>query len=76
MRLKKKEAEHLKDEFISIAAHELRNPLAILKGYAQTLIVQTQRGKGPALANWQQEALQEIDQVTGRLDKLTGICSM
>jgi len=67
-----KEAEQLKDEFISIVAHELRNPLAVLKGFAQTLIVQTNRGKGPALADWQQEALQEIDQVTGRLDKLTG----
>ncbi|HEY6410065.1 MAG TPA: GAF domain-containing protein, partial [Ktedonobacteraceae bacterium] len=30
-----KEAERLKDDFIGIAAHELRNPLAILKGYAQ-----------------------------------------
>ncbi|HZU01489.1 MAG TPA: PAS domain S-box protein, partial [Ktedonobacteraceae bacterium] len=33
-----KEAERLKDEFIAIAAHELRNPLAVLKGYAQTLL--------------------------------------
>ena len=33
-----KEAEQLKDEFISIAAHELRTPLAVLKGFAQTLL--------------------------------------
>ena len=38
-----KEAEHLKDEFLGMAAHELRTPLAILKGFAQTLIVQTAR---------------------------------
>lgn len=43
------EAEQLKDEFITIAAHELRTPLAVLKGFAQTLLVQTARGKGP---NW------------------------
>jgi PAS domain-containing protein len=52
-----KEAEYLKDEFISIAAHELRTPIAVLKGFAQTLLLQTRRGKGAALADWQLEAL-------------------
>jgi signal transduction histidine kinase/GAF domain-containing protein len=66
-----KEAERLKDDFISIAAHELRNPLAILKGFAQTLIVQTARQHGPELADWQMEALQGIDQATIRLVELT-----
>lgn len=66
-----KEAERLKDEFLSIAAHELRNPLAALKGYAQMLLVQTARGKGTPLLQWQKEALQEIDQATSRLDILT-----
>lgn len=65
-----KEAERLKDDFIGIAAHELRNPLAILKGYAQTLIVQTARGNGPKLADWQIEALQSIDQSSLRLVEL------
>ncbi len=66
-----KEAEQLKDEFIGIAAHELRTPLAVLKGFAQTLIIQTARGKGPELADWQGEALQGIDQATLRLVELT-----
>ncbi len=65
-----KEAEALKDEFIGIAAHELRNPLAVLKGFSQTLIVQTARGKGPQLTNWQIEALDGIDQSTVRLVEL------
>lgn len=65
-----KEADRLKDEFIGIAAHELRTPVAVLKGYAQMLIIQTARGKGPALTDWQLEALQNIDQATVRLIEL------
>ena len=66
-----KEAERLKDEFIGIAAHELRSPLAVIKGFAQMLIIQTARGKGPPLAEWQMEAVQDIDQATTRLVELT-----
>ena len=66
-----KEAEYLKDEFIGVAAHELRNPLAVLKGFAEMLVFQTARGKGAKLAPWQREALEEIDTATSRLDKLT-----
>ena len=66
-----KEAEQVKDEFISIAAHELRSPLAVLTGFAQTLLIQTARGNGPALAEWQMESLQSIDQATRRMVELT-----
>lgn len=66
-----KEAEHIKDDFIAIAAHELRNPLAILKGFAQTLIRESTHGHGPPLTDWQQEALQGIDLGTRRLVELT-----
>jgi PAS domain S-box-containing protein len=66
-----KEAEYLKDEFIGVAAHELCNPLAVLKGFATMLMYQTARGKGAQLSPWQREALEEIDTATSRLDKLT-----
>ncbi|HLZ59920.1 MAG TPA: PAS domain-containing sensor histidine kinase, partial [Ktedonosporobacter sp.] len=66
-----KEAEYLKDEFVGIAAHELRTPLAVLAGYADMLMTQTKRGHGPQLADWQLEALQEIKQATTRLATLT-----
>jgi len=66
-----KEAEYLKDEFIGVAAHELRNPLAVLKGFASMLMYQTTAGNGADLAEWQREALGEIEEATTRLDKLT-----
>lgn len=66
-----KEAEYLKDEFIGVVAHKLRNPLEVLKGFASMLVYQTKHGKGAELSEWQQEALEEIDEATTRLDKLT-----
>ncbi|MGZ3646156.1 MAG: ATP-binding protein [Ktedonobacteraceae bacterium] len=66
-----KEAEHLKDRFIGLVAHELRNPLAALKGFAQTLMRNSQGDKGTTLAPWQQEALTEIDLAANRLTRLT-----
>lgn len=66
-----KEAEYFKDEFIGIAAHELRQPLAVLKGAVGTLVLQTARGHGPELAEWQQEMLEDLDVATDRLVRLT-----
>jgi len=66
-----KATEHLKDEFIGLAAHELRNPLSVLKGFVEMLLIQSQRGHGIMLADWQQEALEEIHLATNRLIELT-----
>jgi PAS domain S-box-containing protein len=63
----RKETEQQKDDFISIAAHELRTPIAIVRGFAHTLLVQTARGKGPPLAAWQEKALAGLDLATQRL---------
>ena len=66
-----KDAERLKDEFIAIAAHELRNPMAALKGYADMLTRRRNRDTEALLADWQAEALEAIDQSTTRLVELT-----
>jgi len=59
------------DEFLAIVAHELRTPLASVRGFAQTLLVQTAQGKGPKLAAWQKRALEGLDLATVRLSDLT-----
>lgn len=59
------------DEFLGIVAHELRTPLANLRGFAQTLLVQTALGKGPQLAAWQERALAGLDLAAARLSQLT-----
>jgi PAS domain S-box-containing protein len=63
-------AEHLKDEFVSLAAHELRTPLAGLLGFSSMLRVQTANGHGPALSDWQEEAIVEIETAANRLNEL------
>ncbi len=66
-----KEAERLKDDFVGIAAHELRTPLAAIKGYAQILTRQAARGQVQELEDWQSEAIEAIDSSTSRLVELT-----
>jgi PAS domain S-box-containing protein len=63
-------AEQLKDEFISVAAHELRTPLSAIQGFASMLEVQTALGRGAELVDWQQEAITEIQVATARMDAL------
>jgi len=66
-----KEAERLKDEFIAIAAHELKTPMAAVKGYANMLVRHSQGDDAATLEPWQIEALETIDQATNRLVELT-----
>jgi len=63
-----KDLDRAKDEFISVAAHELRNPLAGLKGYTELLLRQAkQEGLGPEML----QRLQTMDQLADRLASLT-----
>jgi signal transduction histidine kinase len=57
-------AQHL---FLSIAAHDLRTPLAAIRGYAQLLL----RRPGPGETPQQRSGLQTIVQQTDRLASLT-----
>ena len=66
-----KEAERLKDEFIAIAAHELKTPMAAVKGYTGMLLRRSRQDEQSRLVEWQREALEIMDQATDRLVELT-----
>ncbi len=64
------DAEHVKQEFLRLAAHTLQTPLTALRGNVDTLLLQSTRGDGPKLAERQQETLEEIRWATERLETL------
>ena len=66
-----KEVERLKDDFIAVAAHELKNPVMEIKGNVDTLLLQSARGKGQSLDPWQREALDGVERGMSRLVHLT-----
>ncbi|MGO8950643.1 MAG: PAS domain S-box protein [Ktedonobacterales bacterium] len=63
-------ADQLKDDFISVAAHELRTPLTTILGFASMLEAQVRPGRGPELADWQHEAIGEIEVAAARMNAL------
>lgn len=71
-----KATERLKDEFINLTAHELRTPMTLIQGYAQTLgrlpfpSGDDEEEKAEWLAS-QTEARDTIVHATGRLAQLT-----
>ncbi len=66
-----KEAEAIKDQFISLATHELRTPVTVMSGYTDMLLRHAARGKEHTLDEWQSKKLQEMKQSAQQLVKLT-----
>ncbi|HEX9068310.1 MAG TPA: ATP-binding protein [Ktedonobacterales bacterium] len=69
------ETERVKDEFVTLAAHELRTPIAVASGYAQMLLRVPDETAVPSdastLDSWQEEALRDIASAMTRLTALT-----
>lgn len=61
-----READVLKDTFISVVSHELKTPVSIIKGYAETLRRPEAR-RNPALV---EEMLESITEESDRLARL------
>ncbi len=61
-----READALKDTFISIVSHELKTPVSIIKGYAETLL----RPKARQNPGLMQEMLEAITDESDRLARL------
>lgn len=66
-----KEAEALKDQFVCMAAHELRTPVTTIAGYTDMMLRRAAQQKGNLLDEWQMNKLQEMKQATQQLTKLT-----
>ncbi len=59
------ELDRLKDEFISVAAHELKTPVAVMKGYAQALLRAREEVAPP-----KRKMLDAIDRGADRIDRI------
>ena len=69
----RKDAERKKDEFISIASHELKTPLTSVKGYLQLLERNFQKGDLSRFENQLQKAQHQIDKLSGLVADLLDI---
>ena len=65
---REREIERMKDEFISIAAHELNTPLAVIQGYAELL--RDEPWTAPYKRTQRQEFLSLILEKCARLQKI------
>jgi signal transduction histidine kinase len=65
----RRRAEEARDEFLSVAAHELKTPLTSLKGFVQVLLRQAERGEGSEPARLTQ-SLKIIDEQSQKLARL------
>jgi signal transduction histidine kinase len=63
-------AVEARDEFLSVAAHELRTPVTTIKGFAQGL--QRAQRRGRADPERVARALEQIDRASTRLNNLVG----
>ncbi len=65
----RKRAEEVRDEFLSVAAHELKTPLTSLRGFAQLLLGQLDEGRTPNPEHLEL-ALSSIDRQSEKLARL------
>lgn len=62
----RRELEKRKDEFISLASHELKTPVATLKGFTQLLLRRLKKQGNT-------QSLEPLDKMTAQLDKMTSL---
>ena len=65
-----READALKDTFISVVSHELKTPVAIIKGYAETLLRPEARRNPALVTEMLTDIVQEADRLASLVDDL------
>lgn len=72
-----KEAERLRDEFISVVSHELRSPLTPIRGFAQIIARDLQKeGAHDQHVVWLNTLQQHTDRLTRLVDDLLDVSRM
>ncbi|MBI4506880.1 MAG: PAS domain-containing protein [Chloroflexi bacterium] len=71
-----KEAERLKDEFISIVSHELRTPLANIKGHTATLLREDVTWGAATQHTFLQVIDEECDKLTELIENLLDVSAL
>jgi two-component system sensor histidine kinase/response regulator len=69
----RKKAENKKDEFISIASHELKTPLTSVKGYMQLLDRSIEKGDLPTVKKHLSKAQTQLEKLNGLIADLLDI---
>jgi two-component system sensor histidine kinase/response regulator len=69
----RKKAERKKDEFISIASHELKTPLTSVKGYVQLLERSVDKGDIPTVKRHLEKAQLQLDKLNDLIADLLDI---
>ncbi len=70
---KSRELENMKLDFVSMAAHELRTPLAAIKGYLQFILYMGNQNSVGAIEEYLQQALKSTTQLGGLINNLLDI---
>jgi signal transduction histidine kinase len=69
-----KEVDQMRDEFISVASHELKTPLTVVKGYAQILAQRLERSEDRGTeGHMAGQILQQADRMSKLADRLLDV---
>lgn len=70
---KSRELENMKVDFVSMAAHELRTPLAATRGYLELISYKQGVRIAPDVKNYINQALKSTAELGGLIDNLLGV---
>lgn len=70
---KSRELENMKVDFVSMAAHELRTPLASTRGYLELIAYKESKNLSPDVRNYLQYALKSTSELGSLIDNLLGV---